>query len=54
VSASQLRERLAATALFGTQRRPVVLDGAPAELGAALAELQGEPPAVLLDAAALV
>jgi hypothetical protein len=54
LSASQVHERLAAAALFGTQRRPVVLDGAPAELAAALAALEGEPPAVLLDAAALV
>jgi hypothetical protein len=57
VSTAPLHERLATTALLGTQRRPVVLEGAPGELGdvlAALSATDAEPPAVLLDAAALV
>ena len=54
MTAARLHERLAATALFGTQRRPVVLDDAPGGLAEALGALEGEPPAVLLDAAALV
>jgi hypothetical protein len=48
-----IHERLATTALFGTARRPVDLGDAPEALAAAFAGLSGEPPEVLLDAAAL-
>src|SRR5699024_1237149 len=51
--AAALHDRLATTALFGTGRRPVVLDDAPPDLAAAFAGLSGEPPEILLDAAAL-
>ena len=54
--AAAFHERLATTALFGTGRRPVVLDDAPGALAGALAglsEVDGEPPELLLDAAAL-
>jgi hypothetical protein len=51
--AAAVHDRLATTALFGTGRRPVVLDEAPPDLAATFARLAGEPPEVLLDAAAL-